>query len=42
MDNINCLGSRISEYRQNNNMTQEDLAMRLGVTPHGGVIIGLN
>lgn len=33
MDNINCLGSRISEYRQNNNMTQEDLAMRLGVTP---------
>lgn len=33
MDNINCLGSRISEYRQNSNMTQEELAMRLGVTP---------
>ena len=32
-NSINCLGSRISEYRQNNNMTQEELAMRLGVTP---------
>lgn len=32
MDNINCLGSRISEYRKNGNMTQEELAMRLGVT----------
>ena len=30
---INCLGNRISEYRQNNNMTQEEMAMRLGVTP---------
>ena len=33
MEKMNCLGERISEYRQNNSMTQEELAMRLGVTP---------
>ncbi|MDE6914075.1 MAG: helix-turn-helix domain-containing protein [Lachnospiraceae bacterium] len=27
------LGSRISSYRQNKNMTQEELANRIGVTP---------
>lgn len=29
----NNLGSRISEYRQNKGMTQEELAARIGVTP---------
>lgn len=33
MEKINCLGERISEHRQNNSMTQEELAARLGVTP---------
>lgn len=30
MDNINCLGSRISEYRQNNNMAQMKREQRVG------------
>lgn len=33
MEKMNCLGERISEYRQNNGMTQEELAIKLGVTP---------
>lgn len=36
------IGETISRFRQNQNMTQEEFASRLGVTPHGGVIIGLN
>lgn len=31
--NHNSLGSKISEYRQNKRMTQEELAGRIGVTP---------
>lgn len=31
--NQNRLGSKISEYRQNKGMTQEELAGRIGVTP---------
>lgn len=33
MEKMNCLGERISEYRQNNSMTQEEMAVKLGVTP---------
>ena len=36
------IGDVISQSRQNKQMTQEEFASRLGVTPHGPVIIGLN
>ena len=39
MENI---GKRIAEYRRSKSFTQDELANRLGVTPHGPVIIGLN
>ena len=33
MNEIRNFGQRISEYRKNKNMTQEEMAIRLGVTP---------
>lgn len=30
---MNSLGNQISFYRQNQNMTQDELASRLGITP---------
>lgn len=36
------ISQNISRFRQNQTMTQEEFAARLGVTPHEGVIIGLN
>ena len=36
------IGEIICQYRQKEKMTQEEFASRLGVTPHGPVIIGLN
>ena len=29
----NCIGDKISEYRQNKGLTQEELAGKIGVTP---------
>ncbi len=40
--NTENFGKKILSIRQNANLTQEELALRMGVTPHGGVIIGLN
>ena len=40
--NTENFGKKILGIRQNANLTQEELALRMGVTPHGGVIIGLN
>jgi DNA-binding XRE family transcriptional regulator len=36
------LGSKLAKLRKENNYTQEQLADVLGVSRHGGVIIGLN
>lgn len=33
MNELNNFGQRVSEFRKNKNMTQEELAMRLGITP---------
>ena len=41
-DILENIGKRIAESRRSAGFTQEELANRLGVTPHGPVIIGLN
>lgn len=35
-------GKQIAMLRKKRSMTQDELAYRLGVSPHGPVIIGLN
>jgi len=34
--------NRFKIFRKQNNLTQEDIAEKLGVSRHGPVIIGLN
>ena len=34
--------SRLKIFRKQNNLTQEEIAEKLGVSRHGPVIIGLN
>ncbi len=36
------IGSTIKKLRMNSKMTQEEVAEYLGISFHGGVIIGLN
>ena len=36
------IGENISRLRKEQNMTQDEFALRLGVTPHEPVIIRLN
>lgn len=36
------LGEEIRRAREEKHLSQEDLAEQLGVSRHGGVIIGLN
>lgn len=39
---MKCIGENIGKFRKDRNMTQEEFAMRLGVTPHESVIIRLS
>lgn len=42
MFKIQSVGKNISTLRKDKNMTQMELADEMGVSFHGGVIIGLN
>lgn len=40
-DNVKA-GKQIAQFRKNKGFTQEDVTRSLNISPHGGVIIGLN